>query len=395
MSGRRGPGEGSVYREGPYWVATVEVGANTFNARRVRRKVKGRTRAEVLRKAAEIRRQVEAGLVPADATTTVAEFLERWLTAVVAHRVDSPNTEANYRAVVRTHLAPGLGSVPVGRLTPEQVDRFLAAKAAAGLSRSYVYRMRAVLADALRHAERRGIVLRNVAALSVMPKCQPTAPRRSLSLEEARSLLVAARGERLESLVACGLTLGLRPGELTGLLWADLDLDADPPVLSVSGSMKRRPDSSLYRGEVKRSTAGRRTIAVPVFVADSLRAHRRRQAEERLGLGEAWADLGLVFCSEVGTPLDPANVRKVFARVAKKAGIAATMPYTLRHSAASLLVDQGVGIDAVADLLGDDPRTLLRHYRHRVRPVVDAAAEPMQRLFGAAVGDGVAPLAEH
>lgn len=395
MSGRRGPGEGSVYREGPYWIATVEGGANTFNGRRVRRKVKARTRAEVLRRAAEVRRQIEAGFAPADASTTLTEFLERWLSGVVAHRVDSPNTEANYRAVVRRHLVPGLGSVRVGRLTPEHVDRFLAAKADAGLSHSYVYRMRAVLADALRHAERRGIVMRNAAALSVMPKCQPTTPRRSLTLEEARALLAAAREERLEALVVCGLALGLRPGELTGLLWSDLDLDGRPPVLSVSGSMKRRPDSTLYRGDVKGSAAGLRTVALPAFVAEGLKSHRRRQAEERLRLGEAWADLGLVFCSDVGTPLDPANVRKVFSRLAKKAGLAGTMPYTLRHSAASLLVDQGVGIEAVADLLGDDPRTLYRHYRHRVRPVVDAAAEPMQRLFGAASGDGVAPSAEH
>ena len=195
--------------------------------------------------------------------------------------------------------------------------------------------------------------------------------------------------------MACGLTLGLRPGELTGLLWSDLSLDGEPPTLSVSGSMKRRPDSTLYRGEVKRSSNGLRTIALPGFVVDALRAHRKRQAEERLRLGEGWADLGLVFCSEIGTPLDPANVRKVFSRVAKKAGIEGTVPYTLRHSAASLLVDSGVGLEAVADLLGDDPRTLLRHYRHRVRPVVDAAAEPMQRLFGLASGDGVAPSAEH
>jgi site-specific recombinase XerD len=89
-----------------------------------------------------------------------------------------------------------------------------------------------------------------------------------------------------------------------------------------------------------------------------------------------------VFCSEVGTPLDPSSVRKVFARVAARAGIEGAVPYSLRHTAASLLIDQGVGIEVVADLLGDDPRTLYRHYRHRVRPVVEAAAGPMQTLLG-------------
>jgi site-specific recombinase XerD len=103
--------------------------------------------------------------------------------------------------------------------------------------------------------------------------------------------------------------------------------------------------------------------------------------EERTARGY-WDDHGLVFCSEVGTPLDPSNVRKVFARVAARAGIEGAVPYSLRPTAASLLIDQGVGIEVVADLLGDDPRTLYRHYRHRVRPVVEAAAGPMQTLLG-------------
>lgn len=94
------------------------------------------------------------------------------------------------------------------------------------------------------------------------------------------------------------------------------------------------------------------------------------------------ADQGLVFCSELGSPLDPSNVRRTFARMAKRAGLDARFPYSLRHTAASLLIDAEVPVEQVADLLGDDPRTLYRFYRHRVRPVVDAATGPMQDLFG-------------
>lgn len=107
-----------------------------------------------------------------------------------------------------------------------------------------------------------------------------------------------------------------------------------------------------------------------------------RQLEERLALGGAWRDHGLVFPSAIGTPLDPANVPWVIKRIAGRAGINDAVLYMPRHSAASLLVDEGVSIEVVADLLGDDPKTLYRHYRHRVRPVVDAALAPMERLFG-------------
>lgn len=322
---------------------------------------------------------------PTEARTTLGEWLDHWLATVVAHRVGSDNTVANYAAVIRRHLEPGLGTIPIARLTPEQVDEFLAAKAAAGLSKSYVGRMRTILADALSHAERRQLVSRNAARQSIMPRCEPARPRRSFTAAEARRVLDAAAGERLHALVVTGLLVGLRPGELTGLLWSDLDFDANPPTLSVTGSMKRRPDSSLYRGPVKRSTAGERTLAMPPTLTAALVAHRRRQDAERRAAGGLWMDQGLVFPTEMGTPLDPSNVRKVFARVARRAGIdpAGVVPYLLRHSAVSLLIDAGAPIEEVADLLGDDPQTIYRHYRHRVRPVVTAAAERMERLLGA------------
>jgi integrase len=137
--------------------------------------------------------------------------------------------------------------------------------------------------------------------------------------------------------------------------------------------MKTGPDGRVARGDVKRSAAGLRSIALPPVAVEAVRAHRKRLAEERLQLGQAWQDHGLLFPSGVGTPPDPSHVRRVFARIAKRAGLDANFPYLLRHTAVSLLVDAGKSIEQVADMLGDDPRTLYRHYRHRVRPVADAS----------------------
>jgi integrase len=244
--------------------------------------------------------------------------------------------------------------------------------------------MRTILADAFRHAERRGLVARNAAALAVMPRTKPPAERRSLTPDEARALLDAARGERLEAMIVIGLTAGLRPGELTGLLWTDVDLDRQPVTLAISGAMKRGPDGRVQRGEVKRSKDGRRTIALPPTAAEALKVHRKRQLEQRLGAGSEWKEQGLVFASRTGTPLDPSPVRRIFARIATRAGVAgATFPYLLRHSAVSLLLDGGASIEEVADLLGDDPRTLYRHYRHKVRPVAEAATRMEGLLAGA------------
>jgi integrase len=262
------------------------------------------------------------------------------------------------------------------------VDQFLRAKAETGLARPHVSRMKTILADALRHAERRGLVARNAGALAVMPRTGPPAERRSLTPDEARALLEAAEGERLQAMIVVGLTAGLRPGELTGLLWADVDLDVRPAPITISGAMKRGPHGRVSRGEVKRSKHGRRTTALPPTAVEALKAHRKRQLEERLA-GSPWSDHRLVFASQAGTPLDPSRARRTFARIARRAGIAdARFPYLLRHRAVPLLLDGGASIEEVADLLGDDPQTLYRHYRHKVRPSAEAATRMEALLSG-------------
>ena len=384
---RRGAGEGAIYKDGSLWVATVEAGRDPVTGKRQRRKVKAKTKAEALRRAKIMRDQLEAGVSP-DGTLTVATFLDRWLATVVTARVGAERTVTDYTGAL-AHVKRSLGTVPVIKLSPEQVDRFLQSKADTGLSRSYVGRMRMLLADALSHAEHRGLVARNVAALSVMPKCKPKPERQPFTAEQIKSLIEAAqaerrtgggpRTERLAALILMGLILGLRPGELTGLLWDDLDLDAAVPTVSVSGSMKQKPKQTgkgyrLERGEVKRSTAGQRTMALPPKLVVALREHRRRQAEERLAIGALWEDYGLVFCSGNGNPLDPAHLRRTFARVAKNAGLEGNVfPYLMRHSVVSHLLDNGESIEKVADITGDDPVTLYRAYRHKTRPVATAA----------------------
>jgi len=355
------------------WKGTVEAGPDPITGKRRRLVVYGKNKAEVLDKMQAARERASAGAPSRLGAITVADWLDHWLRTVIDGRVASDNTRANYDQAVRVHIVPALGRVRLAKLTPEEIDRFLAAKADAGLARTYVARLRTLLADALRHAERRGLVNRNAASLSVMPRTKPPTPRRYLKPNEARAFLEAAKGERLEALVLTGMTLGLRPGELTGLLLSDVDLDSNPPTLTVSGAMKRGPDGRAVRGDVKRSTAGLRSIALPPVAVEALRTHRKRLAEESLRLGQVWQDHGLLFPSEVGTPIDPSHLRRVFARIAKRAGLDASFPYVLRHTAVSLLVDAGKSIEQVADMLGDDPKTLYRHYRHRVRPVADAS----------------------
>lgn len=378
--GRRGNGEGSIYRAPDgRWRGAIDLG--WVDGKRKRRLVSGKTRNEVAAKLREAQKAADQG-VETDARMTVGKWLDHWLETVVDGRVGSDNTRANYRHVVKRHIEPKLGRVLLAKLTAEQVDKFLALKADEGHSLSHVARMRSILADALRHAERRGLVVRNAGALAVMPKMDAPAERRAFTPDECRKLIAAAAGERLEAMVVVGLTCGLRPGELAGLIWTDLDLDGTPPTLTVSGSLKLNTlDGSKARGAVKRSTAGHRTIALPPVAVEALKAHSARHKREQLKAGPLWDSAGLVFTTEAGQPLNPSTVRTMFARVGKRAGVeGANFPYLMRHTVVSNLLDNGATIEEVADLTGDDCRTLYKHYRHKVRPVADAATR-MQLLL--------------
>lgn len=150
-----------------------------------------------------------------------------------------------------------------------------------------------------------------------MPATVRPADRRSLTQDQARVLLSVAVGHRLEGLFVTGLMLGLRPGELTDLRWVDVDLEVGR--VAVQGSMKRER-SGLRLGETK-TPKSRRTLTIPSSVAATLEAHRARQLEEQTRARDVWVDTGLVFTTEIGTPLDPANLRHGFGRLTEKAGL--------------------------------------------------------------------------
>ena len=255
----------------------------------------------------------------------------------------------------------------------------------AGYARASLEKVRGVLVQVLRHAERQGLVARNVAALVPTP-AGPRATGRSLTLEQARALLQAARGHPLEAAFMVGLTCGLRPGELLGLGWEDVDLDQG--VLRVSRAVSR-VGGTVQLGRTK-TASSRRQLLLPTAAVQALRQHRVRQLAQQDLLGEHGHDLGLVFATSRGTLLDPANLRRALRTVTERAGLGRWHPHELRHSAASLLSAAGVPLEEVADVLGHaSTRVTSATYRHRTTPTIAAAARPMQTLFGTEVEAGL------
>jgi integrase len=168
----------------------------------------------------------------------------------------------------------------------------------------------------------------------------------ALTREQAQTFLSQVAGDRLEALYVLALATGARQGELLGLRWEDVDLEAGR--LAIRHTLSRI-DGSL--GDPK-TARGRRTVPLPPFVVTSLREHRRRQLEQRLAAGRRWVDGGFVFTTRTGTALHSKNVLRAFQAALERAALPRVRFHDLRHSAATLLLAQGVSIHEVSWMLG-------------------------------------------
>ncbi len=379
MASRRGHNDGSIYwvESKNRYVASVVIGTGR-NGRPLRRTALARTQVEAREKLRRLKEAAEQGTT-ASGDLTLRQYLDQWVEEVLPSLRKSANTVANYTWAVRKHLVPAIGARRLRDLTPDDVEDAFRSMARDGLGRSSVRVVRIVLAEALTHAQRRGVLGRNVARLALLPPSakRQARPRRSLTPEEARALVVALKGHRLEAMWLCGLTLGLRPGELAGLLWSGVDLDQG--VLRITGS-RIFENGEMRIGGTKTKKAVR-SLKMPEFLVESFLRHRERQDAERRAAGERFVDNDLVFCTRMGSMLDPSNLRATLARLAHKAGIVHFVPYEMRHTATSLLSDAGLSIEEIADLLGHTTTRMVEQvYRHRIRKVISVGPSPMEGL---------------
>ncbi len=383
---KRGQNEGSIYqREDGRWCAQVNLGY--VNGKRKRKYIYGATRREVAAKLKKVLHEQQQGLPVAVERQTVAQFLEGWLTDVVKREVE-PKTYHSYAQVVKLYLNPVLGRHQLAALAPQHIQAMMNQQLADGLAPRTVQYARAVLRAALGQALRWGLVPRNVAALVDPPKSRRYEPR-PLNPAQASRFLEAIRSNRLEALFTVGVALGLRPGEMFGLRWEDVDFDAK--TLRVRKELQRI-DGRPQLKDLK-TDRSRRTLPMPSITVAALRTQRVRQNEERLLAGSRWQDWGLVFTSTIGTPLDARNVTSRYKAVLTRTGLPDIRFYDLRHSCASLLIAQGVPLAVVSRILGHSQISLtMNTYVHLFPEVQQQAADAMDDLFGSTFMGGTGSL---
>ncbi|MDO8615019.1 MAG: site-specific integrase [Dehalococcoidia bacterium] len=328
----------------------------------------GRTRQDVSTKLAAALKAQQDGVPLVVERQSFSQFASSWLTTVRPSL--KPRTWYRYEQLLRVHALPAIGRLPLSKLAPQQLQALYAEMQANGSAPATIRQLHAVVHRALRQALRWNLVARNVADLVTAPRV-PRTEMQVLSPEEARCLLEAARGDRLEALYVLALTTGMRQGEILALHWKDVDLDRG--TVNVRFTLHHVRDGFVFTDP--KSSRSRRQIALTEAARSALRQHRIAQAEERLRAGPAWQGQDLVFANPQGGPLDGTFLlRRRFHPLLGKAGLPKIRFHDLRHTAATLLLGQGIHAKIVSEMLGHSNIAITMDLYSHVTPTMQQEA---------------------
>ena len=366
---KRGHGEGSIYRrQDGRWTAEIslEGGKSKF--------LYGKTRKEVQERLKTALYEQQQGMLVTGPQQTVAQFLTHWLEDVHMQSI-RPRTYERYEEIVRLHLVPGIGHHQLQKLSPQHLQSFYKKKLQEGLSTTTVNCFHSVLHKALETAVRWNLIGRSPCDL-VSPPRRRHFEIQPLNMQQIQQLLAAARGHRQEALFILALATGMRRGELLALKWQDLDLEQG--TMQIRRILTRIPSKLPGKGfeEAEPKTdRGRRNIVLPAFTVEALKQHRLRQREARLKAGPAWQEHDYVFCTSIGTHLNPTkDVLNVLKAFLEKAGLPAIRFHDLRHSSATMLLGMKVHPKIVQEILGHSQISITMDIYSHVLPTMQEEA---------------------
>jgi integrase len=370
--GKRGNGEGSISKrkDGRYMARyTVQTPKGPK-----RKTIYGKERQDVRDALAKVLSDRAEGIVYEDENATVEDYLDRWLKDCVRGTVRQSTYDRD-SLLLDKHVVPAIGHRKLKKLTPLDLQGLYRDRLDSGLSASTVHKIHAILHKALSQAVRWHMVPRNPTEAVKPPRPAPK-EMRPLSPEEARRLLEAASGDRLEALYVLAVTTGMRQGELLALKWEDVGLE--DRVLSVRRTLTREGGRVAF-GEPK-TKKSRRSIRLTPRATESLRAHLSRQMEEISALGDRYRDEGLIFATDTGGPINQSNLRqRSFLPLLRRAGLPHVRFHDLRHTCATLLLAEGTHPKYVQELLGHATVAItLDTYSHVLPGMGDHAARAME-----------------
>jgi integrase len=390
MPKRRPNGAGSIVlrKDGRYMGRAYVLTDAGF---RERVTVYGKTWDEVDAELGSLKANDREGIAKVTATTKFGDYLEYWLSDVVA-KEQSPGTYANYASLARRHIIPKLGTRTLQKLSVKDVRGFVASMRGstttrkAPMSDRTIQLLYTVVSSALSNAVREELVTRNVARLVRTPYAE-RAETTPLDQAELAAFLSVAMAHRMRALWIIYLSLGLRRCEGLGLAWEDIDFAEK--VVHVRYQLQRIKGSGLMRVRLK-SKKSRRVLPLPTVCAQALRAWQLVQHADETAVGQNWAGnaQGLVFTTRFGRPIEPSTINRSLNVLAERAQLRALHPHALRHSCATFLKSAGVDLLVIRDILGHSQISVTADiYTHVLRPDLRAAVARLDGLMSTDAND--------
>lgn len=365
---------------------TIHLGFDPITGKRRQTRISAKTVRELKKEWAATVKRLDDGDYIEPTRTTFGEYLAHWLATYARHNVRA-TTYRSYEQLIRLHILPALGNVPLQKLQPVQLqalynDKLTAGRADGGdggLSPRTVRYLHAIIRKSLQQAVKWQMVSRNVADATEPPRGKRPSVK-TWDSEQSRQFLTTAADDGYGAIWILAMTTGLRRGELLALRWQDVDLTGH--VLHIRRSLVELGSQLLFQDP--KTSAGRRAVQLSLVTVAALREHRTQQNVQRLRLGAAWQDYDLVFTTALGGPIAPRNLIRRFKELTPAAGLPPIRFHDLRHTHATLLLQEGTHAKIVSERLGHANIAItLDTYSHVLPGMQREAAESIDRaLFG-------------
>jgi len=420
------------------YMGTISLGFK--DGKRVRRTVRGKTKAEVKDKLDQAHNEINAG-IRTPVNYTIEQCVNDWLDTIERDE----HTLATWRGQAKKWIYPRIGATKLKDFTATDADRFFK-ELGKYLSKRTLMMIKSTLRRSIRRAQVHDLIARNVVELVDLPAGQPGHPSRAMTEAQAAKVLKTASGKatgfvkvvkaskgqygathaatetgdlacgtkphpnapitevsrepkeatcrscqshldlegagdsaaRLEALFVLAITLGLRPGELRKLTWDHVDLNGG--VVHVWRSASKTGDTKTPKSK--------RSLIMPKRAIAALQTHKTRQARERREAGEAWQPSNLVFCHANGAAYTSEGLNWRFSKMTKRADIGHWHAHEARHTAVSIMSSNGVPIQEISDTVGHKSTHITETvYRHVIVPAIRGGATVMDNIFDEATDD--------
>ena len=374
MARKKANGEGNIRkRDNGTWEARATIDGKS-------KSVYGKTQAEVRRKLTEILSSVDNGTYIPDTGMTIAQWLEIWQRDYLRDVKES--TKGRYEQDVRLHIAPYIGAVRLADLNAPTVQRLYNQAQDRGLSEKTIRCIHGTLHKALEKAVECELIRKNACDRANVPRL--TAPTKDIapfSDGSVKSFLSAIAGNQFGPLFYVTLFTGMREGEIIGLTWDCIDFQRG--TIHLYRQLQRvRASGGQFRFTTLKNKEDR-TFKPPANVLEMLKQVRIRQTEWRWKAGETWGNAdSFVFTNEAGEHFNERTVYKNFKKIAESIGLPQARFHDLRHTYATLALQNGVDVKTVSATLGHATVAFtLDKYGHVSDTMMRDSAEKMQRYI--------------